>query len=575
MATKIHFRLAGDNYLFVEFGKEIAEEINQKVVSTFLALEEQEITGLRELIPTFCSLCLNYDPLKVTASELQERIDMLLRKQRVQQLRRAKRVEIPTVYGGEYGPDLESVAEYHGLSPEEVIALHQAGEYWVGLVGFLAGYPYLGGLSPKIATPRLKTPRTSVPGGSVGIAGNLTGIYPVSSPGGWQIIGRTPIQLFDVKKHPPALLSVGDRVKFMKISENEFKQLGKELESKEKLKRPTTLLSSREAIGTLIFRVTNPGLFTTIQDLGRPFYQKYGVSVSGTMDRYAARIANLLVGNAEDQGCLEVTIMGPTLEVLNKTLLAITGGNLSPLLNNEPTPMWQTFLAYPGDIISFGGWKSGARAYIALTGGIQVPKILGSCSTHVGSRIGGLTGRRLRSGDILKGESPSYRLEPLEGIQIPLEMIPSYELEANIRVLLGPQEEYYTPEGLDTFLSAQYTITVKSDRMGYRLQGPKIENIAGTDIISEAIPLGAIQVPGDGQPIIMMADRQTTGGYSKIANVINVDVDTLAQMPPLSKIKFQTITLKEAYWLFREREETVANLAEVLKSERLLRIATF
>ncbi|MFX0199121.1 MAG: 5-oxoprolinase subunit PxpB [Candidatus Hodarchaeota archaeon] len=574
MATEIHYRLAGDNYLFVEFGKEINEEINQKVVSTFLVLEEQEIPGLRELIPTFCSLCLNYDQLKVTASELQEKIDVLIQQKRALQLRQAKMVEIPTIYGGKYGPDLESMAEYHSLSPEEVITLHQAGEYWVGLVGFLAGYPYLGGLSPKIATPRLKTPRTSVPRGSVGIAGNLTGIYPVSSPGGWQIIGRTPIQLFDVNKRPPALLSVGDRVKFVKISENEFKQLSKELESKEEPKKPTTLISSQEDMGIPIFRIINPGLFTTIQDLGRPFYQKYGVSVSGAMDRYAARLANLLVGNTEDQACLEVTIIGPTLEVLKKMLFAITGGDLSPLLNEEDVPMWQTILAYPGDILSFGGWKNGARGYIAVAGGVQVPKILGSYATHVGSRMGGLNGQHLKSEDVLKGGSPTYRLDPLEEMQIPPELILSYESEAKIRVLMGPQKEYYTLEGLDTFLSAQYTVTVKSDRMGYRLEGPKIENIAGTDIISEAIPLGAIQVPGDGKPIIMMADRQTTGGYSKIANVIDVDVDTLAQLPPLSKITFQTTTIEEAYWLFREREKTIAYLTDMLKSERLLRTST-
>ena len=444
----------------------------------------------------------------------------------------------------------------------------------MGLVGFLAGYPYLGGLSPKIVTPRLKTPRISVPRGSVAIAGNLTGIYPIASPGGWRILGRTPLQLFDVNKRPPALLSLGDRVKFVEISVDEFRRQSRELELKKETKKPEVVKVAQEDIGSPIFNITSPGFFTTIQDLGRPFYQKYGVTVSGAMDRYAMRLANILVGNTEDKACLEVTMIGPTIEVQKKTLVAITGGNLSPLLNEVLVPMWQTILVDPGDILSFGEWKSGTRGYIAVAGGIQVPTVLGSCATHVGSQMGGLNGRSLRSGDVLRGGSVPHVLELLEGIRISSKMIPTYESEATIRVLLGPQEEYYTAKGLETFLSSEYTITDKSNRMGYRLEGPKIENIAGTDIISEAIPLGAIQVPDDGQPIIMMADRQTTGGYAKIANVMDVDVDLLGQMKPLDKITFQSTTLEEAHRLFRERENTIAHLKEMLNSEWLQRILT-
>jgi antagonist of KipI len=185
-----------------------------------------------------------------------------------------------------------------------------------------------------------------------------------------------------------------------------------------------------------------------------------------------------------------------------------------------------------------------------------------------------LDGRALQNGDVLGAGFYSRPIEPLVGMRIPPDWIPSYESKAIIRVLLGPQEDYYTSKGVDIFLSSQFSVTDKSDRMGYRLTGPIIENISGTDIISESIPFGSIQVPSDGQPIIMLADRQTTGGYSKIATVAEVDVDVLAQMPLRTNISFQAITLEAAHRLFREREQIIAQLSQMFESERLLRQLT-
>ncbi len=433
------------------------------------------------------------------------------------------------------------------------------------------GFPYLGGLTSKLTIPRLSTPRTSVPRGSIAIAGEMTGVYPADSPGGWRIIGRTNLQIFDMKNHPPALFSVGDQVKFVSITEDDYRVSCTVQDARDAAMVSNTTNVAKTVNGYPLFKTKLPGLFTTIQDLGRPNYQKYGVTVSGVMDRYSSRVANLLVGNEEDKACLEVTILGPSLEVENKILFAVTGGNLSPLLNDESIPMWQTCIAYPGDLLSFGGWKSGARGYIAVAGGFNVPKVLGSHSTHVSSRMGGLDGRNLRSGDILMGERNSRPIELYDGLQVPTKLIPKYKRGTTIQVLMGPQNEYYTSEGIGTFLSSQYTISSKSNRMGYRLEGKKIENVEGTDIISEAIPLGAIQVPSDGQPIIMMADRQTTGGYSKIACVIGIDVDELAQLRPLDFISFKSTTLEEAHRLIHEREATFNYLSDLLQSERLLR----
>jgi len=217
-----NIRFAGDGALVVELGEEIDRKINAKVHALAFALERQKLNGLLEVVPAYCSLMVYYDPLKTDLSTLMERLIAL--GERLEELPLPKRrlVEIPTVYGGVFGPDLSFVAAYHGLTEEEVIDLHTGPLYHVYLLGFTPGFAYLGDLPQKLATPRLRTPRSKVPAGSVGIGGNQTGIYPLESPGGWRIIGRTFISLFDPAKEPPTLLLPGDQVKFIRIGELDF-----------------------------------------------------------------------------------------------------------------------------------------------------------------------------------------------------------------------------------------------------------------------------------------------------------------------------------------------------------------
>jgi KipI family sensor histidine kinase inhibitor len=218
------YRIMGDRALLVELGDGISPLINKKVRELFLALEHYEIEGLLELVPAYRSLLITYDPLKINLSELKESIDHLRKTMDRTQIPEPKTLKVPVVYGGEYGPDLEWVAHYHQITPEEVIILHTASTYQVYMIGFTPGFAYMGELLETIATPRKETPRTSVPSGSVGIAQSQTGVYPVESPGGWQIIGRTPLQLFDPAKWPPTPLEMGDLVKFFSIKEEEMVQ---------------------------------------------------------------------------------------------------------------------------------------------------------------------------------------------------------------------------------------------------------------------------------------------------------------------------------------------------------------
>jgi len=293
-----------------------------------------------------------------------------------------------------------------------------------------------------------------------------------------------------------------------------------------------------------VFRVIKPGLFTTVQDLGRCGLQRYGVPVSGAMDTFSMIAANLLVLNQSGDACLEITLLGPELEVLNDTQIAITGADLSPTLNGQSVPMWRTLNVSKGDIISFGETRAGCRAYLAVAGGINVPVVLGSRSTFVRGGFGGFEGRPLKTWDVIEASEPPSPFKAK--LSMPEDLIPHYENKLTVNVVLGPQADVFTDKGIETFLSSTYTVTTEADRMGYRLEGPVIEHKVSPSIISDAIPSGAVQVPEDGLPIIMMVDAQTTGGYAKIAVVTTPDLSRLAQVKPNDTVRFSGISMSQA-----------------------------
>ncbi|MDI6601515.1 MAG: biotin-dependent carboxyltransferase family protein [Thermoanaerobacteraceae bacterium] len=291
---------------------------------------------------------------------------------------------------------------------------------------------------------------------------------------------------------------------------------------------------------------------TSIQDIGRFGYQAFGMPTAGACDQYAYRIGNILVGNDGSEASLECMFTGPTIEFEEETVFAITGGDFGATLNGARVYNWHSYRARPGDILQLGGVISGSMGYISFSGGIDVPPVMGSRSTYAKGRIGGLEGRYLKDGDCIgigKGDLSTY------GRQLEDIYIPHYERDITVRVILGPQDDYFTKSGIYTFLNSPYEVTQSSDRMGYRLKGTAIEHSKGADIISDGVPLGAVQVPGDGQPIIMLADRQTTGGYTKIATVITADIPKMAQARPGDVIHFKSISLKDAYWTYRHYKE--------------------
>ncbi|WHY02895.1 biotin-dependent carboxyltransferase family protein [Neobacillus sp. DY30] len=304
-----------------------------------------------------------------------------------------------------------------------------------------------------------------------------------------------------------------------------------------------------------------PGLQTTVQDLGRHGFREFGVSPSGAMDPYSLQIGNILVGNELGEAALEAPLIGPVLMALHDVSIAICGGNLSPQINEREIPLWKSLVIKRGQTLSFGELKEGARTYISIAGGIDVPCVLNSKSTYLTGKFGGYEGRALKKGDILFGNPFTGRNRFLH-----TKHIPKYTNPLTVSVILGPHTGKFTSSGLETFLTEEYTITSQSNRMGYQLTGTKIEHSGMADIISDAIPLGGIQVPASGQPIILMAEHQTTGGYSRIGSVLTADMPLLAQAQPGTRIKFKEISLENAQNLLIDNKRKLDFLYSISRS---------
>jgi antagonist of KipI len=325
--------------------------------------------------------------------------------------------------------------------------------------------------------------------------------------------------------------------------------------------------------------VLRPGLLTSIQDLGRYGYQKHGVIVSGAMDSFSLRLANLLVGNDEGAAALEITLMGPSLRIEQDILMAITGGNLSPTVAGVPIPMWRPIYLKGGSILKFGECKVGCRSYLSIAGGYKIPEVLGSASTYLRAGLGGFQGRALQKGDVLQSQSPQEKsLKIMQQLAtnssftsfvstawyIGRGHIPQNSQPITIRMMRGRQFDQFTTESIEQLLHSAFRVTPQSDRMGYRLSGAALKLANPKDMISEAIALGTVQVPPDGNPIILLADRQTAGGYPKIAQIATVDVAVVAQSKPGANIWFQEISLVEAEELYLAREEAVKKLRKAI-----------
>jgi len=509
----------GDAALTVEFGERIDLGLAARVRALDASLAREAFPGFREAVPTCRSLLVVFDPRAIARDDVRGILLARGRDTRDEQSE-GRLHRIPTKYGGEEGPDLAFVAQEKGLTEAEIVALHSGRDYTALMLGFTPGFAYLGTLPAELQLPRRPTPRPRVASGSVAIAATQTAVYPSASPGGWHLLGRTSCRLFDPCADPPVLIRPGDRVRFDPVDA---------LQEPAASARPRSAESGAEET----IEVVAGGLLTTVQDGGRYGYRRFGVTWAGPADARSLETANRAVGNPAGEAALECTIAGPTLRFLRGTFFAIGGADLGAVLHRAdlgawPVPMATRVRARAGNVLTFTGRAAGCRAYLAFAGGIDVPAVLGSRATDLTAGFGGVEGRALVAGDVL-----SLRVVVrAEAFGSAPGASPAPEAIARLRVVPGPQSDRFTSEALARLLSESYRIETTSDRTGCRLSGPRLAHQGSAEIVSDGMLPGSIQVPADGQPIVMLADGPTTGGYAKIATVVAGDLPRLAQLLP-------------------------------------------
>jgi KipI family sensor histidine kinase inhibitor len=539
-------RRMGDAALLVELGsQDAAHQLHAAVLASQLPGIEEVVVGARTVL-------VRLDPGRIgrPGSGGSAELMALLANPGGVQVRgdgeEAGLLEVPVAYDG---PDLVEVAGSLGLSVEEVVRRHTAPVYRVGFVGFSPGFAYLTGLDPSLVLPRRAVPRTRVPAGSVGIGGEHTGIYPQATPGGWQLLGSTSFVAFDAGKWPPSPFVPGRRVRFVAGSRGQV-QPGSTPAS-----GPPPRITPLG--GTLL--VLRAGPLTTIQDRGRTGFAAFGVPRAGALDLPSLCWANELVGNAPEAAGLELTALGPELRAEAGCVLALTGGTVAATLDGEAIPMNRPIAMPAGTTLSVGPVKAGVRTYVGIAGGIGVPPVLGSRSADT---LSGLGPAPLRDGDRISFGQPGAgqpgagagpgasqpgagagpgASQPGAGAGPGAGGVshPSAGDARTVQVLMGPRDDWFTAGSVTTLLSSEWQVSPACDRAGARLVGPSLARVdPGAELLPEPMVPGAIQVPPNGQPIVLLANHPTTGGYPVIAVVATADIAAIAQARPGDKVCF-------------------------------------
>ena len=548
------------------------------------------LPGVTDVVPSPDRVTIVYDPQSVVAGRMNV-ADLVATVERIvahvlaghatpsadrppadEATTRSTTHEIPVAYDG---PDLDDLCGLHGIDRDTLVRLHAGPDYLVTAIGFVPGFPYLAGLPDTLVTPRRATPRTRVPAGSVGIGGHQTGIYPFATPGGWHLIGSTDVRLFDADRTPPALLQVGDRVRFVPRPLRHPDPCA--AATAPSTPQPDGASSDRIVPAIVSgFMVIIPGLHTTVQDLGRPGHRAAGVPRSGAADQRALRLANLLVGNPEHAAALECTLTGPDLRFDHDTIVALVGAEFSGLPRGRPLRI------AAGERLAVGHATRGCRGLLAIAGGIDVPAVLGSRATTTAAGLGGFHGRPLAAGDHLPLGRPTRRVFGGDwclaadvfpaGVPVPTSL-PAAAARPR------PREVRFIPaggqgasgQGSHSFadLGGEYVVTATSDRMGLRLDGPPRPQAGHGTGTSVAVLPGTVQVPPDGRPILLLADAQTIGGYPVAGQVITADLPAAAQLRPGDRLRFVPVTLDEAHAALRSQEADLARVRAALATRTM------
>ena len=510
----------------------------QQTLVLLSALQAEPIDGVQELVPAARTILVQFAPHIISAAQLVRRIAACDLQGAVQ--RSDVLVQIPVRYDGE---DLAEVAEILGVSPEEVVRRHTGCEWSVAFTGFAPGFAYLSGGDPLFQVPRRATPRTKVPAGAVALAGTFSAVYPQASPGGWQIIGVTDAAMWDLTRDLPALLQPGYRVQFvdaasLSIAGSTDSALNSEKKVSEVVKETAQAAINSEPG----LRVRATGLLTLFQDGGRHGQAGQGVSASGAMDQAAFKTANRLVGNTSHGPVLETVGGGLALQSVGSNVVAVTGADAPLQITTRdgrrwPVPRYAAVALTDGDTLSIGQPTAGARSYVAVRGGYDVTPVLGSASTDTLAHVGPPA---LHNGQLLPVRPSLHAV--VADAALPPEGLPCAGAEVVLDVELGPRTDWFTPDAVALFASQRWQVTPQSNRVGLRLAGDQpLTRAITSELPSEGTPLGAIQVPPSGQPVLFLADHPLTGGYPVMACVAPHHLDLAGQIPVGAWIRFNPV----------------------------------
>lgn len=501
-----------------------------ETLALFASLQAVPVDGIEEMVPAARTLMIRFRPEKVSSAELAAQIGT--RDLSAKIVPSEHLVEIPVRYDGE---DLNDVAELTGLSVEEVIRRHTESEFTVAFCGFAPGFGYLVGGDAALHVPRRKSPRTRIPAGSVAIAGAFSGVYPQASPGGWQIIGTTPVKMWDIDRDPGALFQPGYRVRFFDMETS-----GKTVSIPQPAPRAERRIAA-EAPQLKVLAAPMPAVF---QDLGRFGQTGQGVSASGALDRGAFLAANRIVGNPANTPGLELTLGGFSFESNVRAVIGLAGAPC-PVTVRDAAGRSQDFQTYqpislePGDVVTVGHPRKGMRAYLSVRGGFAVPPVLGSAATDTLAVVGP---EPVVAGAVLVLKDDKAELTSVSADEIPAFDPPSAADVVTLDVVLGPRTDWFTEKGIETLTSQLWQVTPQSSRVGIRLAGDvSLERKDSAELPSEGAATGAIQVPHSGQPVLFLADHPLTGGYPVIGAVAEYHLDLAGQVPINAKIRFRPI----------------------------------
>lgn len=512
-----------------------------QTLALLASLQRDPLPGVEELVPAARTILVRFRPASGRLAQLVQAIaarDLSRRAERGSTL-----VEIPVRYDGE---DLAEVAQRLGITPEEVVRRHTGSEYTVAFTGFAPGFAYLSGGHPSLDVPRRSTPRTRIPAGAVGLAGTFSGVYPQASPGGWQIIGVTPVAMWNLDREQPALLQPGYRVRFVDIDTLDVAPdaaIGAEASGKPIALPANGRTREMLAPGQTALQVRATGLLTLFQDLGRHGQARQGVSASGAMDQAALKAANRLVGNASDSAALETVGGGLQLQSVGETVVAVTGADAPLTVRTADGRQWhapahQALALADGDVLSVGQPVAGARCYVAARGGFAIPRVLVSCATDTLANVGPAP---LAVGDVL-GLHPAPVGAIVSEPGMPAPDLPTLEQDVVLDVVMGPRTDWFTAEAVARLATQRWQVTPQSNRVGLRLAGEvPLERAIGGELPSEGTALGALQVPPNGQPVLFLADHPLTGGYPVIATVAPYHLDRAGQIPVGAWLRFNPI----------------------------------